>query len=377
MFHKHLFINNQYLFDIPSSRKILGQLSETHEKKDAPYLLKIENGIVLPRKFVKANGKTISLGGVLNENKTFVSESREYDFGGGYEVNDEEIEKVDEEVIYLGRGFPHYGVVMIDLIRRLYFKYTDEGKNLRLCYCGIYSDQGTFGRADARSWELLNNMGIRREDVIDIRSPMQFKKIYVPEPGFEYEKYYHKEFLVPYKVISDKAEIRNAKKIYLSRKKMGNTKEAGEGIIEKFFSINGFEIIYPDEIGIPEQAAWLKGADVIASVEGTASHNILFCRPGTSQIVIRKYTRIEPRHFLFNELMDSPVTYIDCMCNFVRGFPRHYDIGPFCMMFNKNIRKFARDNGMKLPFGWFFANIATAVNYCRMCLIQKRREKKR
>ena len=151
-----------------------------------------------------------------------------------------------------------------------------------------HSEPGTFGNADERSWELLENMGIHREEVIDIREPIQFKKVYIPEPGFEYEKYYHKEFIIPYKYIYDNvAANQKAKKIYLSRKKMGKEKEAGESIIEKFFSINGFEVIYPDELSIVEQVKWLKGAEEIASVEGTISHNILFCTPGTKQIVIQ------------------------------------------------------------------------------------------
>ncbi len=373
----HLFVNNQYLYNIPSSQMILEQLSHSHEASWKPYLLKIDNGIVLPRKHVLKGSQVKALGGVLDKSYHFVEESREYDFGGGYDIDDEAIEKRDEAVIYLGRAFPHYGVTMIDTIRRLYFKYTEEGKSCKLCICGIYSEPGSFGKGDQRSWELFEDMGIHREDVIDVRTPIQFKMVYVPEPGFEYDKYYHNEFLIPYKEISNRVNPKKTDKLYLSRRKMGVTKEAGEEIFEKFFSMNGFKVIYPDEISIYEQAEWLKGTELIASVEGTISHNILFCRPGTKQIVIRKHTRIEPRHFLFNELMDSPVTYIDCLFNFIPGFPRHYDIGPFCMLFNRNIRKYAKDNGYKLPRGWFFVNIATMIKYCRMCILQIKKEKRK
>lgn len=372
----HIFENGQYLYNIDSSRRIMKQLSCSHESLEEPYLLKIENGIVLPRKHITENGLFSALGGVITESGEYVEQSREYDFGGGYDIDKDTITKCDEPVIYLGRGFPHYGVVMIDLIRRLYFKYTEEGCSLKLCFCGIYSEPGTFGKGDQRSWELLNDMGIRKEDVYDVRVPMQFSRVYVPEPGFEYEKYYHKEFLIPYKIIFDKVEPKSEKKLYLSRRKMGVTKEAGEGTIERFFALNGFKVIYPDEISILEQAEWLKGAEVIASVEGTVSHNILFCRPGTRQIVIRKHTRLEPRHFLFNELMDSPVTYIDCLFNFIPKFPRHYDIGPFCMLFNKNIRKYAKDNGYTLPRGWAVSNFLTIVHYCHLCVLQVKNERK-
>ncbi|MBQ0009888.1 MAG: DUF563 domain-containing protein [Ruminococcus sp.] len=370
----HLFTGGQYLFNTPSSLMILEQLSHSHKIEKEPYVLKIDNGIVLPRKSV-GGFSAKNLGGVLTESHEFVRESREYDFGGGYDVREEEIETRDEAVIYLGRSFPHYGVVMIDTVRRLYYRYTEEGKGLKLCVCGIYCEPGTFGRADSRSWELLSEMGVRREDVIDVRTPTRFQRVYVPEPGFEYDKWVRDEFYLPYKAVFDKAEAKGPKKIYLSRKKMGTTKEAGEAFIEKFFRLNGFESIYPDELSIPEQVEMLKGADVIASVEGTVSHNILFCKPGTAQIIIRRHTRLEPRHFLFNELMDSPVTYIDCYFHFLPGFPRHYDIGPFCMLFNKNIRQFAKDNGYRVPSGRFFSNLVTVLTYCRLCAGQKKREK--
>lgn len=371
----HIFEKDQYLYNVESSRKIINQLSCRHENTNKPYIIKIKNGIVLPRKNKNERDKNFSLGGVLNEKLEFIEESKEYDFGGGYDINVNDIEEINEEVIYLGRGYPHYGVVMIDLIRRLYFKYTNEGKKFKLCFLGIHCEKGTFGKAEKKSWELLGEMGLKRDDFIDIRKPTKFSMVYIPEPGFEYEKYYHKEFLIPYKIIQDKVKPRNAKKLYLSRRKMDTIKEVGEDIIEKFFSINGFKIIYPDELSIQEQVEWLKGAEVIASVECTASHNILFCVPGTKQIVIRKYTRIEPRHFLFNELMNSKVTYIDCMFNFIPGFPIHYDIGPFCMLFNKNISHFAKENNYILPKGWYFKNIITMIKYVQMCTLQFKKEK--
>lgn len=133
----HLYKDGQYLYNIGTSRTILDQLSKDHEATDDPYLLRIENGMVLPRKHVINGNSFRALGGVVTKNQEYVEESKEYDFGGGYPIDTETIEKSDESVIYLGRGFPHYGVVMIDLIRRLYFKYSEEGRNLKLCYCGV------------------------------------------------------------------------------------------------------------------------------------------------------------------------------------------------------------------------------------------------
>lgn len=366
----------QYLYNTGSSKEIIKQLSESHQNNIKPYLKVIENGIILPRKRFVENGRIVDKGGVLDQNGNFVEESIEYDFGGKYGFDLLNVQTIEEPVIYLGRSFPHFGVAFIDLLRRAYFKYSEEGKNMKMCCCGVYCEPGTFGKHDKKSWDLLNAIGIYKDELIDVRVPTRFTQIYIPEPGFEYEKWYKNEFYIPYKILFDKAEPREYKKVYLSRGRMPQKKDAGEKIIQKFFSMNGYEVFYPDEISIEEQVEYLKGADCIASIEGTISHNILFCTPGTKQIIIRRDTRIEPRHFLLNELMNSVPTYIDCYFNILPGFPRHYDIGPFCMLFNKNIRKFAKDNNYKIPRGWVISNVKTFLKYCSLCINQKKSEKK-
>ena len=372
----HIYDNGQYLYNTGSSKAVLKQLSEDHHKKEEPRLRVIENGIVLPRKRFVENGNIIDRGGVIDRELNYIEESTEYDFGGKYDFDLASIQKSEESVIYLGRAFPHYGVILIDFLRRAYFKYSEEGKTMKVCFCGVYCEPGTFGKHDKKSWELLSAIGLSREDMIDVRAPTQFKKVYIPEPGFEYERYYHDEFRIPYKALYDKVEAKSFKNVYLSRGKIPQKKETGEAFIEKFFRINGFYVLYPDEAHITEQVQVLKGAECIASVQGTGAYNILFCTPGTKQIIIRRDTRIEPRHFLFNELMQSPAVYIDCYFNFLPGFPRHYDIGPFCMLFNKNIRMFAKDNGYKIPRGWFANNVITLIKYCLLCIDRVRAEKR-
>ena len=368
--------NGQYMYNTGSAGTILSQLSKTHHKEAVPYLRIIEDGIILPRKRFTENGIIIDKGGVVDRDLNYIEESREYDYGGKYDFDLSTVQESDDSVIYLGRGFPHYGVILSDLLRRAYFMFSDNGRNMKLCFCGIYSEPGTFGSHDRKVWELLSALGFSKTDLIDIRSPVRFKKIYIPEPAFEYDSHYTDELRIPYKTLYDKVEAKDCKKVYLSRGKTPQRKEAGEPIIEKFFRMNGFYILYPDEADIYEQVRVLKGAECIASVEGTGSYNILFCSPGTRQIIIRRDSRVDPRLFLFDEMMQAAPVYIDCLFNFLPGFPRHYDIGPFCMLFNRNIRAFAKDNGYKIPNFWFFSNIRTMIRYCLLCISRKRTEKK-
>lgn len=365
--NSYLRAKGQYLFGSTSALEVLRELNEKHIEENPPKITIVDGGYILPRKRFRTEKSVKDLGGVLNENLEYLPESKEYDFGGKYEFELGSARYLDEEVIFLGRHYPHFGVVLIDTVRRLYFRFLEQGKNLKVAVCGVYSEEGTFGKANARSWEYFEDLGIKKEDLIDVRVPTKFKRIYVPEAGFEYMKNIHKEFRLPFEYLKSKVKPKPFEKIYLSRKMMATSKEAGEQIFEKFFKMNGFEIIYPDELSILEQVSYYKGAKIIASVEGTASHNILFCEPGTKQICIRKNTRIEPRHFLFNEIMNSECIYIDCYCNFIPKFPRHYDIGPFCMTFNKNMVDFAKENGYKLPKFIKLNNFKTALKYIKMC----------
>lgn len=367
---------SQYLYHNESAKTTLSQLQESHKAAGKPSAVIVRNGIILPR-IPDPISDTWGLGGVFDENFQFVENSREKGFGGFYDFDHATLSKNDCDVLYLGYFIQHWGVFLVDFLRRLYWKYLPENhfSNLKIAYCGIGVSPDSLGKIGSKCRELFALMGIPETDLIDIRQPTQFRNVIVPEVGYAFDESYYSEFVLPYQEASLNAMAEASgnlpKKIYLSRTKFNSRitrkKETGEKAIERFFAKNGFTVVFPEELTVTEQIRLFSAADTIASMEGSVAHNILFSRPGTRQIIIRKQKEVNPRQYLFNEATKTDVQYIDCYRQIVRFFPIDHDMGPFFLVFNKNLRQFARDNGMAYSRTFFLSNILSFFVYPIIC----------
>ena len=164
-------------------------------------------------------------------------------------------------------------------------------------------------------------------------------------------------------------EFQTYHKVYLSRTRFATYRESGETIIERFFQINGFNIIYPETLSFFQQILIYKDAEIIASIEGTIAHNILFSVNAKSQIIIKKQELENSRQPWFNEMKKVPVKVINCYYEPIPGLPYSWDEGPFLILFNGNIKRFARENGMILPKGIVKANIKAILHYLHIALL--------
>lgn len=85
----------------------------------------------------------------------------------------------------------------------------------------------------------------------------------------------------------------------------------------------------------------------MASIEGTIAHNVLFAgKSMLQQIILRKQSEINPTQPIFNQIIEIPAIYIDVYNEPYKGFPISHDDGPFLLRFNRNIRRYAKDNNM-------------------------------
>ena len=64
-----------------------------------------------------------------------------------------------------------------------------------------------------------------------------------------------------------------------------------------------------------------------------------------------------------------PSTTLDVYYEPIPRLPYSWDEGPFLMLFNGNMKKFAKANGMILPRGILFANLNSILHYLHIALI--------
>ena len=310
--------------------------------------MEVPNALILPDK----NG----LGGVVDDQGEFVWKSafRHDDltlWGGKYAVLDDEIEEIPEAVIYIGQMQKHWGNFLFDCMARIWY-VLKEKREYRLAYCGVRLDENALSDPSTGYCDFIKLLGINPERLIDVRKPTKFYKVIIPELSLFPGTFYTDEFITVFdraiETVNESVHINHYDKIYLTRRQMDACKELGEKEIEQIFKQNGFQIIAPEKLPIAEQIFLFNHCQTMASIEGTASHNILFAKPGTEQIILRKQNYINTRQTFFNRVRNVSPHYVDVFYEPFRGFPLSHDAGPFWIGVTASMKKWMDEQGYQL-----------------------------
>lgn len=99
-------------------------------------------------------------------------------------------EHIDEDVVYVGMFYLHWGHFLIDLTGRMWFlkQHAKVRSDFKVAYLGEEEPKGN----NLRFFELLR---IKEEQLIHIRKPTRFKKVFVPEQSFKSCEWYTDEFV--------------------------------------------------------------------------------------------------------------------------------------------------------------------------------------
>lgn len=323
-------------------------------------VLFIKNGIILPQKEAdkKAYPNTwMGLGGVLDQNDTFIKMSGikalYYDdlvFGGKYDYK-EPIEKCNETILYMGAFQPQWGHFLVEYCTRLWYSIKQNNK-YKIAYCGFACEPGEIQRPFQ---EFLNLLGIKYEQLIDIRKPTKYTEIIIPEQSFLRNQYYTDEykFIVDtaYKNINTKGLI-PYERIYFSRdlfiKNTGTTREFGEKEIQNTFKKNGYKILMPEMLSVREQIFYMRNCKEFVASLGSISDNAVFSADGCKKIYIKKAFSIIPEMFQIEQMvMSEKITFIDCYYKPYKDFPLDYGRGPHFIGATKEFIKFLKANHMQ------------------------------
>lgn len=311
------------------------------------------NAVIDASEFIfKNNSMPVHQGGVISKDKIYIPLSAFYRWvlpgcNDEFELknyNDKGVDYIDKEVIYGGYIYEHWGHFLIEMTARLwYFLQNDcKGKGIKIAF----SARRDFVLKDNFK-EFFKLLGINEYDLIFVKDKTRFKKIIVPEVSAIIDHYVTKEWMLSFKILSEKIKPSKEKKnIFFSRKyfkKNGIT--LGEEKIAQCFKHNGFEIMYPEKLSLYEMIALLKNAKCIAGLTGTLTHNSIFAGPDTKIASINREEYLNPTQEMIRQTFNQKTTYIDAFYNFL---PVHPGRGPYCVGVNKNLQNYLLGNDMKV-----------------------------
>ncbi len=337
-------------------------IERIYEKIEKLNIYEYENAIILPRKY-EENGPTWGKGGVCDKRNEFV-ESSFYDggywaqLGGKYEWKKEDEKYSDEIVVYIGIFEKHWGHFLVDMTSKLWALTDPEFRkkilNFKVAYVGEVDPDGNY----LQFFEMLN---IKKEQLIRIKQPTRFKKVFVPEASFRPCIWYTREYQNMFdqmieSVVKDellKNKFKNIKKIYLSRRKFGKavSSEFGEKYIEQCFNLNGYVSLMPETLSLREQIYIWNSAESIVCVNGTIPLNVVFSKNEKLKLVIlNKMSIYHKNPYIFLYMRNVQATFINVYREPLKGYPKSLGEGPYLIKIGEEFKDYCKKQQLKIPY---------------------------
>ena len=199
-------------------------------------------------------------------------------FGGPIEPVTATAERVlDEDVIYLGPLFNHYGRVLLESLARVWY-LSEAAASEKVVFINVNSAQAGYA-----PWvpKLLSLFDIPSQRILALKVPTRLRRATVPEPLFEQFYSAHVNMLRPFREAAARvasAVTPSDQPLYLSRQRLTSRQRpvVGEAELEDLLREQGFAIAYPETMTIEDQVRLINShADIFSSL-GSAAHNILF-----------------------------------------------------------------------------------------------------
>lgn len=314
----------------------------------------VDNGTIVPAEsFYDEAGILKYRGGVLDSEGRFVRSSALYKSRtpgyaeGPFSMTEcpvvelKECAYIDEEVVYYGLFFHHWGHFLFESTNRLWYYLSEKCLHRRIRLFGIYLNE----KPDGNFKSFHEMLGISQDTLVFLDRPTRFRRVIVPNPSSMLASY-SKEFLIPFDAIRNSVPTGSSRKIYLTRTQFKKGDTIGEKDIEENFRKNGFDVIAPENETLQTLVSLLKGAEVVAGLSGSNTHNLLFANPGCKTIILNRLQGTNQPQEMVHQARNMQAIYIDVYSTFL---PVTHGYGPFLVSVNDNLFNYQITAGM-LPY---------------------------
>jgi hypothetical protein len=178
---------------------------------------------------------------------------------------------VQDEGIYCGVLYNHYGHFLLESIARLWF--AGEHPTAPLIWAGASRwPAGT----TLKPWqqEMLDILGVTNPRIV-ATEPTQVGRLYVPDIGYRYDDWFHPQhaaFLAAYEGPPQEESVR----VWLSRSRIAkHVRDLNASALERRLEAAGWTVSHPETQSVREQLDTMARAAVVAGEEGSAFHTLM------------------------------------------------------------------------------------------------------
>ena len=229
-------------------------------------------------------------------------------------------DELDQDIVYLGPLFYHYGRFLLESLARVWYLRTVDpsvkvGFNSTTEKRAAQQAEGAY-----RPWviELLSLFGIPRERIFALEAPTRLRRAIVPEPLFEQHYSAHVDMVRPFRELAARVAadvVPSEQPLYLSRRRLTSAQRlvVGESELEDLLRAQGFAIAYPETMTFEDQIRLINSHQDIFSTVGSAAHSILFALGKPRLHLLAHRDSIPANFFLCSALAEAPTTFINCL----------------------------------------------------------------
>jgi capsular polysaccharide biosynthesis protein len=190
---------------------------------------------------------------------------------------------------YLDSEMPgHFGHSMTEQMSRLWAWQQAKRVEPNLRVLRSLRRPGT--NIKAHELHIFGSAGIDAADIVLFDAAVRVERLVAATPMFSMPAYVHPDICEVWNSIGRQLAAsaprrEYPKRIFCARRK--TKRQCGNATkVESVFADRGFEVIYPEDFPLPEQAAIFRNADIVAGYAGSAMFTLAFCETPKRVILI-------------------------------------------------------------------------------------------
>lgn len=314
-----------------------------------------QNATILPLKKIDGDNLIFGRGGVIDENQNYINESAiESRVQNAYPINNSEINKKNEKVVYCGYLVNHWGHFLVEAIVRLWYFLENDDTIDKYVFFIDYDENRELKGNYKEFFELLGIL----DKLEIINKPTTYKEVIIPELGYKRNEYYSNKYLNLFEVVFNNIKIsdewKKFDKIFLTRSELAQSKliDIGIEMIDDYFLRNEFHIVSPEKISLSHFIYLLNNSKECATISGTLPHNMLFAVKNNKLIILERNILNNEIQADINRMKKLDVTYIDSNFAF---YPVSTGFGPFVFAYYGMLEKYTKNRNFIPPSSRFLS----------------------
>lgn len=288
-------------FDDNADGAIISNKKLTYEVFDGAYIVPKSKGNKNKGGVYRADGSPVAKSALARGKFLYQSPGKRR-FNNSVEIR-------DENVVFAGHYFDHFGHFLLESLARIWAISSEEDISKIIYIPG----EGVAGKFLPLLREIFLDASI---EVEILTSPVRYRKVVVPEPGIiikksinsNYQKYLRK---ISEKFFDPKSLEKYKEPLYLSRAGLGQKQRLayGERELEAALQEAHIRTVRPEKLKFSDQLKLIHQHDLILGFEGSQMHNVLFS-DGGKKILYFDYRPVNSNYVMIDKLMGNDSVYL-------------------------------------------------------------------